>query len=59
MRRLETRPPITSEVIGGLTRDATRVKASKKKQVTESREGGQSRQRRQMSSKDYGSGLLL
>ena len=40
-------------------RDATRVKASKKKQVTEYREGRRARQRRQISSKDYGSGLLL
>ena len=45
--------------VDAAARDATRVKASKKKQVAESREGRRARQRRQISSKDYGSGLLL
>ena len=36
-----------------------RVRSSKKKQVTYSREGIRARQRRKSSSKDYGSGLLL
>ena len=36
-----------------------RVRSSKKKQVTYSREGIRARQRRKSSAKDYGSGLLL